>query len=229
MTTQACTAAINPPRLLEAVDSPKTLADAIPIFFQYWSPRILTALVLAILTARPLVGSWSLWDLAVVGAILAWWPVQEWLIHVFILHFEPREILGVTIDPVVPRKHRAHHGDPDRLDLLFIPTHVYLYGPALMAAFWFMTMPTVGLALTGLGFFFVMALHYEWVHYIVHTRYVPKSWLYKRLWRHHRLHHYKNENYWFGVTMTSGDAILNTRPAHQEVPTSPTCRTLGQS
>ena len=71
------------------------------------------------------------------------------------------------------------------------------------------------------------ALLYEWVHYLVHTRYIPRSRLYKRLWTHHRLHHYKNENYWFGVSMTSGDGLLQTRPEHRGVPTSATCRTLG--
>ncbi len=218
---------INPPRPLEAKDSPDSLSRAIPTFFRYWSPRILSLMFLCALAGRLMLGGYQLWDLAVMGAILAWWPVQEWLIHVFILHFKPRKILGIQVDPAVPRKHREHHWDPTRLDLLFIPVHVYLYAPVLLGGIFWLALPTTGLALTGLGFYMLLSLHYEWAHYLVHTRYIPKSWYYKRLWTHHRLHHYKNEHYWFGVSMTSGDLLLRTRPEHKGVPTSPTCRTLG--
>ena len=75
--------------------------------------------------------------------------------------------------------------------------------------------------------FFGMTLHYEWVHYMVHSRYKPKSAYYRRLWVNHRLHHCKNEHYWMGVTMLAGDAVLGTAKKKEEVPTSPTCRTLG--
>ncbi|MDX2168661.1 MAG: fatty acid hydroxylase family protein, partial [Deltaproteobacteria bacterium] len=50
---------------------------------------------------------------------------------------------------------------------------------------------------------------------------------YQRLWRNHRLHHFKNEHYWFGVTMLSGDRLLRTAPAVKDVETSPTARNLG--
>lgn len=80
--------------------------------------------------------------------------------------------------------------------------------------------------MTGLTAHFVLALHCEWVHSLAHTRYWPRSALYQRLWRNHRWHHFKNEHYWFGVTMLSGDRLLGTQPAVQDVPTSPTARSL---
>ena len=85
------------------------------------------------------------------------------------------------------------------------------------------------MALTALATYFVLSFHYEWVHYMVHTRYKPKSKIYNRLWKNHRLHHFMNENYWYGVSMLSGDKLLRTGPARDEVEPSPTCRTLGQS
>jgi len=48
------------------------------------------------------------------------------------------------------------------------------------------------------------------VHLLVHTRYRPRTALYRRLWRNHRLHHFKNERLWFGVTMLGGDRLLGT-------------------
>jgi hypothetical protein len=176
---------------------------------------------------RLALGDWSLWDLAIVAGLVAFWPLQEWLIHVFILHYRPVTIAGRTIDFAVPRSHRAHHRDPWNIDILFIPSHVFLYAIPLQLALWIGLAPSLPRAFTGLAAFFVLTLHYEWVHYLVHTRYRPTSFLYDRLWRNHRLHHCKNENYWFGVTMLSGDRLLRTAPELGDVPTSATCRTLG--
>jgi sterol desaturase/sphingolipid hydroxylase (fatty acid hydroxylase superfamily) len=75
---------------------------------------------------------------------------------------------------------------------------------------------------------FGMLLTYEWTHYLIHSRYRPKTAFYRRLWRTHRWHHYRNENYWFGVTMHLGDRILRTYPDKDSVELSPTARALDQ-
>ncbi len=180
------------------------------------------------LGARAAVGRWSVWDLAVVAGTLVVWPLLEWVIHVCILHFRPFTLMGRNVDFRVPRSHRAHHRDPTDLALVFIPTHVFIYAVPLQLVLWLGLMPSTPLALTGLAFYMVMALHYEWTHFLVHTRYTPTSTYYRRLWRNHRLHHFKNEHYWFGVTMLGGDRLLGTAAARDRVATSPTCRTLGQ-
>jgi len=208
-------------------DSPSTLRSAIHCFFGYLSPRVLTVTSLATLGIRLTLGAWSLWDAAIVLGIVAFWPLQEWLIHVFILHYRPLTLRGRTIDFPTPRSHRAHHRDPWNIDILFIPSHVFTYAIPLQFALWIELAPSLPLAFTGLATSYALTLHYEWVHYLVHTRYRPTSWLYDRLWRNHRLHHCKNEHYWFGVTMLGGDRLLRTAPALNAVPTSATCRTLG--
>jgi ribosomal protein L39E len=73
----------------------------------------------------------------------------------------------------------------------------------------------------------VLASIYEWTHHLVHTDYSPKTRLAKAVRRNHRLHHYKNEHYWFTVT-TSGtaDRLLGTYADPSEIPTSPTARAL---
>ena len=60
--------------------------------------------------------------------------------------------------------------------------------------------------------------NYEWVHYLVHSDYRPRSKAFRAVWRNHRLHHYKNEHYWFTVT-TSGtaDRLFGTYPDSGEV------------
>ena len=205
---------------------PATLPDAAREFLRHASPRILVGLVAVCAGLRLALGSLDWADLAMVGGLVAFWPVQEWLIHVFILHYHPVTLFGRRFDFRVARMHRAHHRDPWRPDLVFIPLRVYVYTPLLFGgvAFFF---GLAALVTSFLAAYFALSLHYEWVHFLVHTRYKPTGRLYSRLWRNHRLHHFKNEHYWFGVTMLSGDHLLRTHPARDSVPSSPTARTLG--
>jgi hypothetical protein len=211
---------------LAAVDSPRTLREALPVFLRHGSPRILVAALALTVAIRLALASWSWWDTVPVAALLAYWPIQEWLIHVNILHFRPFTLFGRTVDFRVPRSHRAHHRAPWQIDILFIPMHSFIYTIPLVYIFWRAVTPTAALAFTGLLVHFALALHYEWVHFLAHTRVVPRTAFYQRLSRNHRLHHFKNEHYWFGVTMLSGDRLLGTAPVLKDVPTSRTCREI---
>jgi hypothetical protein len=206
--------------------SPRTLREAVPVFLAHGSPRLLIACLAAAFAARIAVGDFSAWDALPLVGILLYWPVQEWLIHVFILHARPKRLFGRTYDFRVPRKHRAHHREPWRLELLFIPIHSFVYSIPIMLVLWWLVTPTPALALTGITAHFALALHYEWVHFLVHTRVQPRRAYYQRLWKNHRRHHFKNEHYWFGVTMLGGDHLLRTAPDLAEVETSKTARTL---
>lgn len=210
-----------------ASENPDNLRDAIRCFSSYSSPRFLLVSLAVVWGVRWFAGPWTNWDLAIVVAILVFWPVQEWLIHVFILHFEPVEVFGRTFDFEVPRSHRIHHRDPWNVDILFIPLQGYFIGIPPLLLITFGLLPTTALALTAVGFYLVMTVQYEWWHFLLHTRVRPKYALHKRLWRNHRLHHCKNEHYWYGVSMTSGDKLLRTAPEPEDVESSPTCRTLG--
>lgn len=221
-------APVKPPeaRRLAESGSPQTLAEALPVFLRHGSPRIVVGAAAIALVARLSLGNWSLGDALAVLALLAYWPLQEWLIHVYILHFRPVRVLGRTLDFPVPRKHRAHHERPWELPLVFIPMHSFLYSIPLLVGLWLLLAPTRTIAMTGIAAHLALAAHYEWVHFLVHTRVQPRSAWYQRLWRNHRLHHFKNEHYWFGVTMLSGDRLLHTAPAVKDVPTSATARSL---
>lgn len=205
---------------------PATWRDAVRVFWRYWSPRVLAMSFVGALAARLWAGDWSGRDATVVVGLVAWWPLQEWLIHVFVLHFKPIPIGRFRIDPLLARRHREHHAEPTNLRLTFIPLESYLYTLPLSALIWWAITPTVPLMLTGLAAQFALSVHYEWVHYVAHTRYVPKWGPYRRLWVHHRQHHFKNECFWYGVSMRGGDWLLRTMPSAKAVPTSPNCRQI---
>ena len=227
MSAAASSPSAPSPALARLADTPDTFASAFAFFIRHASPRILVTALSAAMVARIAAGVFSLWDLVPPLVVLAYWPLNEWLIHVFILHAKPRRIGRWTLDPAVPRKHRAHHRDPWNLQILFIPLQSFVYSLPLLVALCFLLAPTRPLALTVLVAYLALALHYEWVHFIAHTRYAPRSARYQRLVRNHRLHHFKNEHYWFGVSMLGADRPLHTSPDPETTERSETARTLG--
>ena len=205
---------------------PETLGAAGRFFLHQRSPRILLCALALATGVRLSLGNWTRWDLIPPLAILAYWPINEWLIHVLILHFRPFRLFGRTIDFRVPQSHRAHHSDPWNLAILFIPLHSFTYSlPLLVATAWLLT-PTPELAATAVAFYIAMALHYEWVHFLAHTRYTPQAAYYARVVRNHRLHHFKNEHFFFGVSTTFGDQLFRTAPEPKTVPMSETVRDI---
>lgn len=172
-------------------------------------------------------GDWGVRDLIPIAVIFALHPLIEWVIHVFILHHRPRKVLGLRWDYHAARMHRLHHRDPWDIRFVLMPLPIMVLGMAFAAALtWWLT-PTPGLWATSMVVTAGIAVAYEWIHFLTHTSYRPKGWLYKRQWRFHRLHHFKNERYWMGVTRHGGDMLLRTFPDPDAVESSKTARTLG--
>jgi hypothetical protein len=73
---------------------------------------------------------------------------------------------------------------------------------------------------------YVLVGIYEWTHFLIHTAYRPRSRYYRSIWRGHRLHHFKNEHYWHGITNTVGDRVLGTFPDQRNIERSATARSL---
>jgi hypothetical protein len=209
-----------------------TLGETGRAFWRYPSPWLISGYLVTAVLARVAVGAWAWTDLLAPVVFLALFPLVEWLIHVFILHWRPRRIGGVEVDSLLARDHRRHHADPRDVPLVFIPWR---------ALVWVIALPGLALPI-GVGALLGASLHarlsfvvtlavvlfvYEWTHYVIHSDYKPRTRAYKAIWRNHRLHHYKNEHYWFSVT-TSGtsDRLLGTCPDPATVPTSATAKDL---
>lgn len=204
-----------------------SLGEAWQQFWRHPSPWIITGTLVMASVARGIEGGVAMVDLVTLLVMVAAFPLVEWVVHVFVLHFKPQTVAGLTIDPMVSRKHREHHADPRNIPLVFIPWQVLvqlLVAAVAVAVFAFGRLATGLTFLVALG---AIGFVYEWVHYLVHSDYRPVTGAYRALWRNHRLHHYKNENYWFTVT-TAGttDRLLGTYPAPNEVETSPTAHNL---
>jgi hypothetical protein len=168
-----------------------------------------------------------LWDLGAIAIVLSAEALVEWTTHVFVLHFKPRRIAGLTVDPYVARKHRAHHLDPRDERLVFIPAPVLAELLVLVPLALFFAIPDHRVAVTAIASAYTMLGAYEWTHFLIHVPYRPRSRYYSYIRRAHWSHHYRNEHYWFGITIHLADHLFGTFPDKAAVEPSPTARTLG--
>jgi len=215
-----------------------TLSGAWRAFFRKRSPWLIAAAIVIAAAARIWLGEIGWRDAVAVGAMLVIYPFGEWAIHVYVLHMKPFVLRGRKIDPAAARGHREHHSAPNDLGLINLePSEVaqllLLTDPlvvgfgALIVGLVFGTVP-LAVVLSALLTGYVLVGIYEWTHFLIHTAYVPRSRYYRSVWRNHRLHHFKNEHFWHGITTTIGDRVLGTLPDQREIERSPTARNLDQ-
>jgi hypothetical protein len=205
-------------------------------FVRHESPWALGAGIVILGALRVTVGEFGWRDAIAVPAMLVVYPFGEWAIHVYLLHAKPMMIRGRKFETVAARAHRAHHQTPNDLHqvLLYWWQAAFLilvavpFAVALGALIVTVTAGSVPLgalisaALAG----YVMVFVYEWTHFLIHTAYRPRSRAYKTIHRNHRLHHFKNEHFWHGITNNLSDSVLGTNPDQRETPKSETARTL---
>ena len=207
-----------------------TLSDARREFWKHPSPWMIGVTLVAALTVRIVAGDWQITDALVLVVMLAVFPFFEWTVHVFVLHWRPRRVGALTIDPLLAREHRKHHIDPRDIPLIFIPWKALLWVLPLAVAIALLAFPRLGLGLTYLVFITVLGLGYEWTHYLIHSDYKPRTRVYQAIWRNHRQHHYKSEHYWYTVTSSgTADRVLGTYPHPETTPGSPTAKNLHAS
>jgi len=204
-----------------------TLRGAFGIFLRYANSRMIAGALIAAAVVRVALGSWRWSDLVVAGIILGVQPFTEWVIHVTVLHLRPFKLGKRTIDLYIAKRHRDHHQDPKVIRHVLIPRPVVVRLLIFSVPLYWLVTPTLRNGATALLTAYAMLFLYEWTHFLIHSTYSPKSSYYRSIWRAHRLHHYRNEKYWFGVTINAADHVLRTFPKRDDVEPSPTARTLG--
>jgi hypothetical protein len=213
-----------------------SLGQARREFLRKESPWVIGAGIVALAVVRVLLGDLGWRDGVAVAAMLAIYPFGEWAIHVYLLHAKPVRIRGRELETVAARAHRAHHREPNDLDMVLlywwqaaflmvvaVPVTIGVVAGAvkLLAG-----PPSLGVLVSAAIAGYSMVFLYEWTHFLIHTAYRPRSRAYMTIWRNHRLHHFKNEHFWHGITNNLSDRVLGTDPDQRQVPKSETARTL---
>lgn len=203
------------------------IRDLTIAYFRY--PDILVYLLLcAVASTTAFLAFTQWWQLAIpaVFAVVSY-PLAWHLLHRHVLHSQLLYRSKHTA-AAWARIHYAHHQDPHDLRVLFGALYTTLPTLALV------TMPVGWLigGLAGLAAAFAAGvgatLFYEYCHCMQHLRFVPKwKWI-QRIKRNHLMHHFRNENYNFGITNYFWDKVSGTfRPDPASVPRSETVFNIG--
>src|SRR3954453_9708441 len=205
-------------------------------FLRKESPWAIGTGIVVLLALRVLLGDPTWRDAVAAAAMVAVYPFGEWAIHVYLLHAKPFRVRSRSVDTMAARAHRAHHSEPNDLDmvllywwqaalLMLLAVPLTIAAGALPISLVAGPVPLRALITAALAGFCMIFL-YEWTHFLIHTAYRPRTAAYRAIWKNHRLHHFKNEHYWHGITNTVADHVLGTAPDQRDVPRSRTARTL---
>ena len=159
--------------------------------------------------------------LILLGALMFY--LSEYGMHRFAFHAPPLSWpLGRKLQH---RLHYDHHVEPNRLDLLFLP--LWFLAPNLAAATGLFALIFGAEASVSALFGMMLAiLHYEWVHYVAHIPYQPRSRIGRWIKQYHLRHHFVSEKHWFGVSNPSLDGVFGTFHGPDATKKSATVRKL---
>src|SRR5579872_4660373 len=159
--------------------------------------------------------------LILLGALLFY--LSEYGMHRFAFHAPP--LSWPPARRLQHRLHYDHHVEPSRLDLLFLPIWFLVPNLAVAAGLFALVFGTQG-ALSALLGMMLAILHYEWVHYVAHIPYQPRTRLGRWIKQYHLRHHFISEKHWFGVSNPTLDRVFGTFKDPGDVEKSGTTRRL---
>lgn len=152
------------------------------------------------------------------------YTVMEYFTHRFLFHSKPPN--NPFLFKLMKRLHYDHHHSPNDLHLLFLPLWFSLPNIVIIGAITYFVTSNIVITISFLAGVITLLLYYELVHYIAHRPFQPKTPWGKWMKKVHIWHHYKNENYWFGVTNPGYDMLLGTFKDQKDVEKSETAKQL---
>jgi sterol desaturase/sphingolipid hydroxylase (fatty acid hydroxylase superfamily) len=158
--------------------------------------------VVIALAVRPFFGRPSWADAIVVAAVATYWPLQEWILHKSVLHGKR--------DDFITRAHERHHQDPLDMRATLLPPLLIAILIPLHVVLWVAFAPTKAIACTGIASLGAAALSYEWIHFLTHAAYRPRTRWFARVKRHHMAHHQRDPQRWFAFVVPRIDDWLGT-------------------
>lgn len=191
-------------------------------FLRCREARVTVFALLCLWLAAGIQGARHEWVPLITLAGIMLWYLIEIPIHRHVLHWTPDT---PAMKKLMQRLHHAHHERPTDPTLLFLPEWVSLPSIAIILG----VAARFGVFSEGLWFlagFWLSLTVYEWMHYAVHSRWRPEWGPLRRTFDDHLRHHFRNENYWFGVSNRFMDRFWYTSPDPDSVPKSSTTRDI---
>jgi sterol desaturase/sphingolipid hydroxylase (fatty acid hydroxylase superfamily) len=136
---------------------------------------------------------------------IATWSAVEYFLHRFIFHFVPKSKWGLRMHFVF---HGVHHDYPNDTKRLVMPPAVSI-PLAFIFYFLFSTFLSKALLWSFFPGFVSGYLFYDISHYALH-HFNFKSEFWKKLKKHHMLHHYSDSSKGYGVSSKVWDLIMQS-------------------
>lgn len=206
----------------ERIPRARGFVDATRGFLQCREARVTVFALGCLWLAAGLWGARHGWVPVIALSGFTLWYLIEIPIHRYILHWTPDT---PAMQKLMRRLHHAHHERPTDPSLLFLPEWVSLPSIAIILG----VAARFGVFSEGLWFlagFWLSLTVYEWMHYAVHSRWHPEWGPLRRTFEDHLRHHFRNENYWFGVSNRFMDRFWQTSPDPESVPKSASTRDI---
>lgn len=143
------------------------------------------------------------------------WTLTEYLVHRFLYHTETNYDWLYSIQYKGHGFHHLYPKDPERLAMPPIPGLVF---SSVFLALFYLAMGKYAFA-----FFPGFMIGYDCyisMHYFQHVVKSPAYKPWKKLWRHHKAHHYSNPYAAFGVSTRLWDWVFSTMPRYDKTQTS---------
>lgn len=133
------------------------------------------------------------------------WTLIEYVLHRFVFHFHPTSTLGQRIHFIF---HGVHHDYPNDAKRLVMPPSASI-PLAILFFLLFSAIFSEYFLYAVFGGFITGYLIYDMTHYALHHHNF-KSSFWKKLKKHHMLHHYSDETKGYGVSSAIWDGIFKT-------------------
>jgi sterol desaturase/sphingolipid hydroxylase (fatty acid hydroxylase superfamily) len=150
--------------------------------------------------------------------------ISEYVTHRFFFHMKPPK--HPLFLKFMKRIHYDHHAFPNDLKLLFLPIWYSLPQMLAISTVTYMLFDDIAYAFGIYAGLSLALLYYEWTHYVAHRPIQLRTPWGKWMKKIHIWHHYKNENYWYGVTNPALDMMFGTFKHEKDVPRSETAKQL---
>ncbi len=146
--------------------------------------------------------------LAVPLFVAGWFAftLVEYIMHRFVFHMAP---VTKMREKIAYNMHGIHHDYPKDKGRIAMPVPLSLTLSAIFFGFFYLIMGNYTFGFLP-GFLFGYG-SYLTVHYLIHAMQPPKNF-FKYLWVHHGIHHYKDPDHRFGVTIPLWDYVFGTMP-----------------
>jgi len=143
---------------------------------------------------------------------LAVWTLFEYLMHRYVFHFVPR---GEFQERISFLFHGVHHQYPNDKKRLVMPIALSLLIGVLL---FILSRPLFGNLVWAYAAGFATGyLAYDMTHYSIHHFKNPKGKFFKRLWKSHLDHHFRDSSKGYGVSSRFWDHIFGTLPVPKSV------------